>query len=171
MEFLELMESFGLRRIERSTFHPFFHEIVTVEPHPEPGAPIAMVEEYWPGYILGPLLLTRAGCAVTAGAEQVTKTIAESSTMYWAFARRTRATMDLSVGWGSNSSWRTRFRRDYVLGGLLHYNVDGKGNRAIDEDLVSAEQLELLRFRSFVRCSKPHDDRFPFHDRHVEPEA
>lgn len=167
-EYVELMESFGLRRIDREAFHPFFHEIVTVAPIPDAAAGITLVQEYWPGYMLGPLLITRAGCEVAAGAGPLTKEIAESSTMYWAFARRTRPTADLSNGWGSNSAWRTAFRRDYALGGSLHYNVDGKGNPALDDDLEPAERLELLRFRSFVRCAKPHDDRFPYHDRYVE---
>src|SRR5215217_5742121 len=53
-EYVELMESLGMQRVGRSSFHPFFHEIVTVDPLEEADAPIAIVQEYWPGYLLGP---------------------------------------------------------------------------------------------------------------------
>lgn len=169
-EYVDFMDSLGLQRIVRPSFHPFFHEIVTVDLLPEETAPIAIVEEYWPGYMLGPLLLTRAGCAVAAGAAHLTKEVAEHSILYWAFARRTRPTEDLSRGWGSNSQWRTDFRRDYVLDGRLHYNVDAVGKRSAsqDEDLTDAERLELLRHRCFVQCVKPDGDRWPYASSHVE---
>jgi hypothetical protein len=163
----ELMESLGMQRIERAAFHPFFHEVVTVDP--SPGEP-RIVEEYWPGYMLGPLLIARSGCRVAAGPEQLSKDIAEKSTLYWAFTRRHRRTDDLSKGWGSNSQWRTQFRRDYALDGRLHYNVDAGGGKRIsyDDDLEPAERLELLRFRCFVKCPKRDDDRWPYDLHHRE---
>jgi hypothetical protein len=122
-EYVEVMSYFGFRRLDRASYHPFFHEIVTVEQSGE----------------------------------------AEGSTLYWAFARNTRPTADLSVGWGSNSQWRTSFRRDYFVGDTLFYNVDARPQDAsLDEDLSGGEQLELLRNRCFVRCDKAHDDRWPY---------
>jgi hypothetical protein len=96
----EFMESLGLQRIEPRPFHPFFHEVVTIAEE---------TTELWPGYMLGPLLIARAGCAVKA---DFPKEIAERSTLYWAYLRRNRPTNDLSLGWGSNSQWRTSFRRE-----------------------------------------------------------
>jgi hypothetical protein len=152
----EFMESLGLQRIAPRPFHPFFHEIVSI------GAPA----EVWPGYMLGPLVMARAGVVVD---EDFPKEIAEQSTLYWAYRRANRRTEDLSMGWGSNSQWRTGFRRDYVLDGILYYNVDGKGGRGLDDDLDAAEKLELLRHRCFVRCPKRHDDRWPYDDTYREP--
>ena len=160
----ELMTFLGMERVAPRAFHPFFHELVSVEPQP---GPVTLVREHWPAYMLGPLLIARAGCAVTADPGELTKDIAESSTMYWAFVRRTRPAADLSHGWGNNSQWRTAFRRDYLLDGAYHYNVDGRGDRR-DDDLTAEERLELLRFRCFVKCAKPHEDRWPYDDRWVE---
>ncbi|HVR38284.1 MAG TPA: hypothetical protein VMU84_04260 [Thermoanaerobaculia bacterium] len=170
-EFAGFMESLGLRKIERAAFHPFFHEIVTVDALPDPESPIHIVDTYWPGYMLGPLLINRAGCGVAAGTNQLTKEIAEHSTLYWAFARRTRPREDQSMGWGSNSQWRTSFRRDYAIDGMLYYNVDDENkSHKPDELLDEAERLELLRFRCFVRSTKPHEDRLPYHETYRERE-
>jgi hypothetical protein len=168
--YMEFMEAFGLRRIERAAFHPFFHEIVTVDPAADENAAATVAQEYWPGYMLGPLLISRAGCRISAGRAVIDKQIAEKSTLYWAVQRCGRPTSDLSHGWGSNSSWRTTFRRDYLFDGVCHYNVDARRDpRRLSDDLDDSERLELLRFRSFVKCGKPHDDRWPYNDTHREP--
>ena len=157
----EFMESLGLRRIAPRPFHPFFHEVVSV------GGRFA---EVWPGYMLGPLVIARAGVVADA---DFPKEVAETSTLYWAFRRANRPTADLSMGWGSNSQWRTTFRRDYLLDGILYYNVDGRGRRGpsaeLDDDLDAAEKLELLRHRCFVRCRKPDANRWPYDDSYREP--
>lgn len=162
-EYAEFMSTLGLHKIDEPGFHPFFHEIVSVDPAADDDAPPAIVKECWPGYLLGPMLVTRAGCAVTAGARHLTKSIAEHSTMYWAFARHNRPYSDLSAGWGSNSSWRTTFRRDYHLDDTLHYNVDANREaRPHDDGLDEDEKLELLRHRSFVKCAKPDVELWPY---------
>ena len=152
----DFMESLGLQRIERDEFHPFFHEIVSV----------GEVKEYWPGYMLGNLMILRSGRGIEAR-PGITKSIAERSTLYWATRRANRPTNDMSDGWGSNSRWRTRFRRDYAIGGRLYYNVDAKKMREYDE-LEPSEWLELLRYRSFVQCAKPDNDLWPYAFTHQE---
>lgn len=157
--YAELMDSLGLQRIERRAFHPFFHEIVTV------GDAFA---EVWPGYMCGPLMIARAGVVADV---DFPKEVAEKSLLYWAWHRANRRTTDLSEGWGSNSQWRTSFRRDYLLDGVLYYNVDGRGRSRggeHDEDLTADEKLELLRHRCFVRCTKRDDDRWPYDDTYRE---
>ena len=84
---------------------------------------------------------------------------------------RNRPFQDLSHGWGSNSQWRTSFRRDYRIGQEFHYNVDGKhdlaapGATAEDRDgLTREERTELLTNRCFVRTTKPHGDLWPYDD-------
>lgn len=162
-EYVEVMTFFGFTRIDRSQFHPFFHEVVTVEQSNEPYMIISVKNEYWPGFLLGQLLFSRSGCRVTGGVRNIVKRVAENSTLYWAFARNTRPTADLSVGWGSNSQWRTRFRRDYIIGNKLFYNVDAQKQRPNpDENLSADEQLELLKNRCFIICDKAHDDLWPY---------
>jgi len=163
-EFEEFMTALGMEPIERSGFHPFFHEVVTVDQLGDDDAPAQVAEVCWPGYMLGPLLISRAGCRVRTGRAHLLKEVAERSTLYWAYARNHRPVADQSHGWGGSSQWRTSFRRDYALDGVLHYNVDARphpgGQR--DEDLTAAEHMELLRHRCFVTCTKPGDDRWPY---------
>ncbi len=164
------MEALGLERADHLIFHPFYHEIVTVDQAGDESEPPAVTDIHWPAYMLGPLLITRAGCSVRAGRRHLVKEIAEGSTLYWAYARSHRPATDLSRGWGSNSQWRTSFRRDYALGGSLWYNVDARPRQGpeMDEDLEPRERAELLRHRCFVTCAKPHDDRWPYGLRLVE---
>src|SRR4051812_38498055 len=123
-EFERFMAALGMEPIDRADFHPFCHEVVTVDESPGENAPPKLIDIYWPGYMLGPLLISRAGCRVEAGRMHLRKEIAERSTLYWAYARNNRPTFDLSAGWGGNSQWRTELRRDYAIGGRLYYNVD-----------------------------------------------
>lgn len=169
-DFAELMAALGLEAVEHPGFHPFYHEVVTVDPAPEAGAPPEVVQVYWPGCRLGPLLIARAGCRVRAGRLHLRGEVAERSTLYWAYARNHRPTEDLASGWGGNSQWRTPLRRDYALGGMLYYNVDAKPARGgPDADLDDAERAELLRHRCFVTCTGPGGDRWPYGLSLVEP--
>jgi len=162
-EFAGFMAALGLEPIERRGFHPFFHEVVAVHPLPDEGAAPNVVYEYWPGYTLGALLISRAGCRVASGARHLVKEIAESSTLYWAYARNGRPATDPSKGWGGNSQWRTAFRRDYALDGALHYNVDGREHPGgADPELTDADRAELVRHRCFVTSTRRSDDRWPY---------
>jgi hypothetical protein len=163
-EHASFVEGLGLEPIDRADFHPFHHEVVTVEEVADEGALPKVVQVYWPGCMLGPLLISRAGVLVAAGRRHLRKEVAERSTLYWAFARNNRPTADLGNGWGGNSQWRTSFRRDYLLDGVVHYNAGARKapGPAMDEDLDAAERMELLRHRCFVTCARPHDDRWPY---------
>jgi hypothetical protein len=91
--------------------------------------------------------------------------------------------MDLSVGWGSNSQWRTCFRRDYQISGVLFYNVDADGPDAVDlaapvetwpqdnrpggslnPQLSVQQRRELLMHRCFVTGPEPTGDCWPYDD-------
>ncbi|MFC4006354.1 hypothetical protein ACFOY2_03920 [Nonomuraea purpurea] len=169
-------EALGADRIGRRGFHPFFHEIVEVRQADDPDQPPSIVQERWPGYMLGSMLLMRAGVVVTAGARHLVAGVADRSILYWTFWRRSRSTHDLSHDWGHNSQWRTDFRRDYLVDGRMHYNVD-KVLDPDDEDedwegdeevLDPASMIEVVRYR----CSTVVDhggDLFPNNDHHVEP--
>lgn len=169
-DFAEFMEALGLEAVAHPGFHPFYHEVVTVDPAPEESAPPEVVELYWPGCRLGPLLITRAGSRVRAGRLHLRGEVAERSTLYWAYARNGRPTEDLARGWGGNSQWRTPLRRDYALGGMLYYNVDAKpAPGGAGAELDAAERAELVRHRCFVTCTGPGGDRWPYDFGLVEP--
>lgn len=161
-EYDAFVAGLGLEAVGPMDFHPVHHEIVAVDEAPEKDAAPRVVRTYWPGCMLGPLLVVRAGVGVMAGRAHVSKEIAERSTLYWAYARNHRPAADPGHGWGGNSQWRTSFRRDYLLDGAVHYNVDGHTPPRADEDLDAAEWSELLRHRCFVACAKPDGDRWPY---------
>jgi hypothetical protein len=165
-------EELGLQAVSAAKFSPFFHEIVAVEPSVDPSDPVTLLDEYWPALMLGDMIFSRAGAAVRGGSDHIEPQIATSSTLYWAFRRKNRPYQDLSHGWGSNSQWRTRFRRDYRLDGSLHFNVDGKYDLAetrcftSDRDgLIFAERVELLMNRCFIKTEKADVEPWPYEDR------
>jgi hypothetical protein len=171
-------QALGMHPIEASSFHPFYHEVVSVEQSPDPTEPITLVETIWPGFMLGQMLFCRAGVKVRGGSQHITKRIAETSTLYWSYRRNNRSTDDLSHGWGSNSQWGTDFRRDYDSGLTFYYNVDG--GVPVDEPhpdhmdnppavpLSREERIELLTHRCFIVRDKPHTDLWPFDDTYDE---
>lgn len=162
-DYARFIDALGLEAVEQAAFHPFYHEIVTVDAAPDPGAPPEVVRLYWPGCRLGPLLISRAGCRVRAGRRHLVGEIAEGSTLYWAFARNNRPADDPGLGWGSNSQWRTTFRRDYALNGALYYNVDARPHPgSADPELDATDRAELLRHRCFVTSPKASGDRWPY---------
>ena len=170
--------SLNLRQIHRSEFHPFFHEIVEVEPARSESDEIQLIDEVWPGFMLGQLMLCRAGVRVVGGTAYIQKEIAENTTLYWAYRRRNRPVTDLSDGWGSNSQWRTAFRRDYEDNKAYYYNVDGKvavhrprsqgPPILVREELTPEERIELLVHRCFIVTAHEHRERWPWHDTYTE---
>lgn len=161
----------GLYDAVTAHFHPFFHEIVEVVPAQHIDQPVTLLRQHWPPLMLGTMLLSRGGVTVSGGSNYISKTIAETTTLYWTSRRRRRPYADLSIGWGSNSRWRTRFRRDYHIGKVFHFNVDGANE--IDparpgpnqDGLLPSERTELLIHRCFIMADKPHDDLWPYDDR------
>ncbi|MEV6967769.1 hypothetical protein AB0M47_21940 [Hamadaea sp. NPDC051192] len=169
----EFLPAAGAVEIAEDAFHPFFHEVVSVLPADDPDEPPTLVDQLWPGAFLGAMVLVRAGVTVRAGANHLDPVIATKSCLYWAWWRRHRLARDLSHGWGSNSQWGTDFRRDYLVGDELHYNVDLRLNpqmsRTADvSDLSPEDRRELLRWRH-SRTIDLGDDEWPYYDWFVEP--
>jgi hypothetical protein len=167
----------GMRRIKPNHFHPFVHEIVEVVQSPDPAEPILLDAVLWSGFMLGSLLICRAGARVRGGRDHIKKETAETSTMYFTFRRKNRPVDDLSHGWGSNSQWRTSFRRDYVDESYFYYNVDGSlaASRPIEDSRVSAsgnlapaERIELVVNRCFILSEKLHEGLWPYYERFSE---
>ena len=153
-------------------FTPFFHEIVEVE-QVQSGSPV-ITALFWPVVRFGDLLFSRAGVKIRSGPESIDKYRAENSTLYFSFTRLNRPTSDLSHGWGSNSQWATRFRRDYVTAKTFYYNIDGvddvrdPATYYTPETLSTEQRIELLRHRCWVLREPESDDEFPFMDRYTE---
>jgi hypothetical protein len=174
-EYAQFFVHRGFHLVERNRYSPFCHEIVRVEQSQDADEPIRILAEIWPGLMLGDMMFSRAGVAVLGGRAHVVKEVAESSTLYFTHRRLSRQTNDLSMGWGSNSQWRTDFRRDYESDGMRIYNFDGTNRlnvlavSGVDRDgLTPGERIELCRNRCFVVTSKSHEDLWPFDDRFEE---
>lgn len=141
-----------------------------LEEHPAHVAEVREAGRPESRYLMGSMLLKRAGVVVTAGTRHLVAGVADRSTLYWTFWRRSRPTDDLSHGWGHNSQWSTDFRRDYLVDGRLHYNVD----RALDpydkdrrQDGQDLSTIDLVRHRCDTVADRG-DDLYPYDDHHVE---
>ena len=173
-EYARFWAALGCELKDPSDFEPFFHEIVSVNQVPT-GKP-AVDELLWPALLFGEMLLSRAGARVSAGIEFIKKDLAEQSVLYFSHRRLHRPTCDGSEGWGSNSQWRTRFRRDYQTETEWQWNVDGKddirgsvASSLLQRDLTAAQRLALLKYRCWVNQKPSGDDEwFPFTDRYTE---
>ena len=89
--------------LAESSFHPFFHEVVSVQVSDDADEPPSVVGEFWPGAVVGSMLVARAGVAVRAGAHHLDADVAARSALYWAWWRCNRRAVDLSHGWDRNS--------------------------------------------------------------------
>ena len=123
-------------------------------------------------------MLCRAGVRVRGGRDHIKKEVAEKSTLYFTYSRKNRPVSDLSHGWGTNSQWRTSFRRDYVDESYFYYNVGevmaeskplDEGDRiSPDGNLAPGERVELLKHRCFVLSEASHEDQWPYDDMYSE---
>ncbi len=173
-DYLAFMSGMGFRIVEETAYSPFFHEIVEIvdADNTRPRKDWIDIERTdWPALMLGPMMFSRAGVAVSCVPGALQPETAVSSTLYWAHRRKFRPRADRSDGWGSNSQWRTQFRRDYIVGETLLFNADGEcdlNDRQLadcQDGLTRVERIELLTHRCFVNCTKPHDDLYPYEDR------
>lgn len=173
-EYEAFVEALGMTVLRPAEFSPFYHEIVGLQPAGSAHARAAIMAWRWPCVMLGNMLFARGGIDVCAGKTIFKPGIADASTLYWADRRMGRPVRDLSHGWGSNSQWRTSFRRDYVVGDTRFYNVDGKYDLAAQaaetaDDglfpvLTLAERIELLTQRCLVSSTKAHEELWPYDD-------
>ncbi|MEO0814257.1 MAG: hypothetical protein AAFY60_15450, partial [Myxococcota bacterium] len=154
-QYSHFFAALGFKEREHPRFHPFFHEIVdVVEPDDDADEAPGLRAVHWPCLMLGSLMFSRAGVSIrTADLDRET---AARTTLYWALRRKHRKCLDLSHGWGSNSQWRTEFRRDYLLTEQYVYNVDGatelKPFSGVDENGLSYQDaLDFVRYRCLVR--------------------
>jgi hypothetical protein len=178
-EWCAYAQRLGLAAAVPENFAPFDCEIVGAENSPDPDEPITLTGVHWPCLMLGNLLICRAGVSIKGGRRFFCAKIARSSTLYWSYWRRNRRYEDLSLGWGSNSQWRTSFRRDYRVEGRLYYNVDGEhdlsavaptcpaASPAEGYPLTREERIELLTHRCFIITEKQRNDLWPYGDRIV----
>jgi hypothetical protein len=176
-------EAFNLPSWDRQPFpySPFHHEFVDVAVSRDVSAPQAW-RVRWAGLRFGDLLFARAGVVAEVPPGTVDPFIAERSVLYFAYRRPERRTYDLSVGWGHNSQWRTRYHRFYEDAEHYYFNVDGildiASSRSLAkslakqppgfEDPASALPIkcrrELLIYRHFISCRHADKDLWPWDD-------
>ena len=168
-----------LQVVEHPVYHPFYHEIVQVEEARDINAPITLVAELWPCVMMDSLLISRAGVVVRAGRALLDPDIVRR-TLFFAYMRRYRPVSDRSHGWGSNSQWRTDFRRDYISPLAYHYNVDGRYDLTNPDrpilpaeaenvaPLNRSERIDLLINRYLNSNEYSDGDVWPFYDSLVQ---
>lgn len=181
-QYIQFFVALGFEPFTSVPFSPFYHEIVEVIEDPNlTGRPV-VERVFWPGLMFGEMLFARAGVSVRCSPGFYRKDIAENSCLYFTYQRLHRKTEDLSDGWGSNSQWGTKFRRDYAAGGAFHYNVDGEhllgphyeasfdpAGQGTYGEWTLEERIETLTHRCFVRCPKDDGDCWPYDDTFQEP--
>ncbi|WP_405668730.1 hypothetical protein [Streptomyces sp. NBC_00055] len=155
-QYVAVFARLGMAPIGDVAFEPFFHEVVHVAQSESPGAPVEITGTVWPGLMFGEMLFSRTGVTVRAGARHLVAGIADLSPLHDVFVRHYRGTSDGSLGWGSNSQWKTDFRRDYVTDAAFHFDVDEEPDS--DQDLLGeprkltpAERSDLVRHRCLTR--------------------
>ncbi len=171
-QYVEFFERARFASFTCDEFSPFHHEVVEVEQSEDRQEPISVCRSVWPGLTFGEMIFSRSGVVVKGGSAYINKHIAESSTLYFSHRRLHRKTDDLSIGWGSNSQWRTNFRRDYSTDGRNIFNIDGKNclsvcDTAVDDrdGLTNCDRIELCRNRCFIVSPKISNDLWPYDDR------
>jgi hypothetical protein len=84
----QFVTGIGGTATQADRFHPFLHEIVEVEPAADPDERPSLVRQWWPGCMIGSLLVLRAGVTVRAGARHLDPAVTTGSRLYWAWWRR-----------------------------------------------------------------------------------
>ncbi|MCL2466901.1 MAG: hypothetical protein FWF02_09495 [Micrococcales bacterium] len=148
--YLEFVGALGMRTVASTCFDPFLYEISEVIQADDPAEPVSVVGLHSPAVMVGDLLFSRARVTVRAGSDHAVVGWADTSALYWTYCRQGRPT----EGWGSNSQWQTRFRRDYRTPEADLLNVEGSDyviNSDCEPLLSLDERIDLLRHRCFVR--------------------
>ncbi|MEU9475794.1 hypothetical protein [Streptomyces sp. NPDC048191] len=163
--YLALFTGLGMAPFEETAvFDPFLHEIVEVEQAQDPAEPIRITGVVWPGLWLGTgVLFGRAGVRVRAGLRHAERGVADRSPLYWSFRRRHRPTADPSMGWGSNSQWRTDFRVDVRTADGDRLNVLGAADpgRAARPAAAPVPAAHPAAGRGARRPSRPRGGAVP----------
>lgn len=175
-ELSDFAESVGLTVVGRDAFHPFYNEPVFVEPSDDSADRPELVDSVWPCLMLGNMLIYRGGVRIRSNSAELAKERAEKAPLFWSRYRRARLSMDLSLGWGSNSQWRTDFRRDFECGESFLYNADGffslnEPRHKRDQfraDLPDDEWVHLLKYRYALAGNHNPHDLWPWNYRYVE---
>jgi hypothetical protein len=156
--YLWFFTEIGFSSFQCETFSPFHHEIVEVEPE-ENGLPVQVVDVMWPGLMFGDMMFSRAGVTVLAHPGVIDKHTAEKSLLHHAYMRPNRPCTDLSMGWGSNSQWGTRFERSYEDETHFYFGCPSDASRPEMLDLFDGHNTSqqwsgpaVLNQLGFERC-------------------
>ncbi|MFO1046136.1 MAG: hypothetical protein U0941_30530 [Planctomycetaceae bacterium] len=160
------LEQLGFHIPDARDYHPFYHEILSVNEAERNEDPVEIIEVHWPCFMLGDMIFCRSGVSVLAGRSHIIKEIAESSALYWTYRRKDRPYNDQSHGWGHNSQWRTAHRRDYRTKDGYHFNVGGR--ESLNDPTVTVDgmprssMIELVRNRCLITSQIDDSDLYPY---------
>jgi len=152
-----LIAALGFETLTEENFTPVLHEIVAVEEAADPDTPIEITQTFWPCVTIGKLLFARAGVALRAGRNMLPAQ-AQSTPLFWAYARCNRPSADLSNGWGSNSQWSTLPRVDVIEDSAIHLNLNTSEPRFPE----SEQDSNLLVHRCPLTSGSTADEHWPF---------
>lgn len=173
LEYIKFCKLIGLQVSTPSSFHDFDCEIIEAKS----GKINFQIDEcLFPAIKLKNLVIKRAGLRVFLNNENFDLNRVNNSKIYWTSRRRNRHFHDLSIGWGSNSQWRTDFRLDIETEENFIYNYEGRINlnhlkeEYSDQldDLSIGEAIELTKVRHFIHSTKDDSDLFPYDFRYDE---
>jgi hypothetical protein len=166
------LERLGFRVPNTHEYHPFYHEILSVNQAERSEEPVHITQVHWPCFMLGDMIFCRSGVSVSAGRSYVIKEIAESSKLYWTYRRKDRPCNDRSHGWGHNSQWRTALRRDYRTKDRYHFNIGGRESlndlTVTVDDMPLPYLIELVRNRCLVKTQLDDSDLHPYPYSYIE---
>jgi len=173
-EYITFCKLIGLQTSIPKSFHDFDCEILEARS----GENNFQIDEcFFPAVKLKNLVIKRAGLRVFLNDQSFDLNLVNNSKIYWTSRRKNRKYHDLSIGWGSNSQWRTDFRLDIETEESFIYNYDGKLNlnnskiehiNQFDNDLSVEEAIEITKTRHFIRSKKEDSDLFPYDFRYDE---
>lgn len=175
LEYIKFCKLIGLQVSTPTLFHDFDCEIIEATS----GKTNFHINKcFFPAIKLKNLVIKRAGLKVFLNNRIFDLNLVNNSKIYWTSRRKNRKYHDLSLGWGSNSQWRTDFRLDIETEDHFIYNYEGRVNlntSKIDQDnkfddnyLSIEEAIELTKARHFIHYKKEDSDLFPYDFRYDE---
>lgn len=174
-EYIAFIDLIGLEAKTPKTFHTFDCEIIEAL---EGENDFHIIECCFPTIKSKNLILKRAGVKILLNPQNYNLTLINKATIYWTYRRKNRYYQDLSLGWGSNSQWRTELRLDIETKDSFIYNQKGEFdlnnvtpellNELSQQNLELKEAIELTKFRHFISSTKEDGDLFPYDFKYEE---
>lgn len=174
-QYINFIQSSGLEVYTPKIFQPVYCEILEAE---SGKSNFEITQCGFPCVKLKNIILKRAGVKIMLDENKYQIDSINNSTVYWAHWRKNRKFQDQSLGWGSNSQWRTSARLDIETDDSFIYNIYGNVNLndptdenkedILQQGLNITDAIELTRHRLFISSGKDDSDLYPYEFRYEE---